>query len=103
MLFRHKGFGMRRTTKTDHHLTFRELLLATRKTNGVTQAEVARRLGRPQSFVAKVENGERRLDVVEPVSYARAIGAEPLAIMTKSIELIENAGSIADNPSGYPT
>ena len=80
---------MRRTTKTDDHLTFRELLLATRKTNGVTQTEVARRLGRPQSFVAKVENGERRLDVVELVTYARAIGAEPLAIMQAVVEAIE--------------
>ncbi len=80
---------MRRTTKTDDHLTFRELLLGTRKANGMTQAEVAKRLGRPQSFVAKVENGERRLDVVELVSYARAIGAEPLAIMQTMVEAIE--------------
>jgi transcriptional regulator with XRE-family HTH domain len=80
---------MRRTTKTDQHLTFRELLLASRKANGVTQAEVAKRLGRPQSFVAKVENGERRLDVVELVSYARAIGAEPLAIMQAVVEAVE--------------
>ena len=83
---------MRRTTKTDHHLTFRELLLASRKKNGVTQAEVAKRLGRPQSFVAKVENGERRLDVVELVGYARAIGAEPLAIMQSMVEAIEANG-----------
>jgi transcriptional regulator with XRE-family HTH domain len=81
--------GMRRITRTDHHLTFRELLLATRKANGATQAEVAKLLGRPQSFVATVENGERRLDVVELVSYARAIGAEPLAIMREMVEVIE--------------
>jgi transcriptional regulator with XRE-family HTH domain len=80
---------MRRSTGSDHYLTFRELLLATRKKNGVTQAEVAKRLGRPQSFVEKVENGERRLDVVELVSYARAIGAKPLAIMRKMVEVIE--------------
>jgi transcriptional regulator with XRE-family HTH domain len=92
----HKGSGMRRTTKTDDHLTFRELLLATRKKNDVTQAEVAKRLGRPQSFVAKVENGERRLDVVELVSYARAIGAEPLAIMREIVEAVEKDTSAAD-------
>jgi transcriptional regulator with XRE-family HTH domain len=85
----HRGTGMRRSTRTNHHLTFRELLLATRKKNGVTQAEVAKRLGRPQSFVAKVENGERRLDVVELVGYARAIGAEPLAIMQAMVEAVE--------------
>jgi len=87
---------MRRTTRTDDHLTFRELLLAARKKNGVTQAEVAKCLGRPQSFVAKVENGERRLDVVELVSYARAIGAEPLAIMQAVVEALEKDTSAAD-------
>lgn len=32
---------------------------------GLTQAEVARRLNRQQSFVSKFESGERRLDVLE--------------------------------------
>ena len=92
----HIGSGMRRTTKTDHHQTFCELLLAIRKTNGVTQAEVAKRFGPPQSFVAKVENGERRLDVIELVSYARAIGAEPLAIMREMVEAVEKDTSATD-------
>jgi transcriptional regulator with XRE-family HTH domain len=35
---------------------------------------VARRLGRPQSFVSKYESGERRLDIVEFLEVAEAIG-----------------------------
>ena len=53
---------------------------------GLTQAELAGRLRRPQSYVAKVETGERRLDVVEFVEYARAIGMKPedlLALILK--------------------
>lgn len=38
---------------------------------GLTQVEVARRLGRSQSFVTKAETGERRLDVVELRAFAR--------------------------------
>ena len=45
------------------------------------QQEVARRLRRPQSYVAKYENGERRLDVVEFVLIARTIGADPLRLL----------------------
>ena len=38
-----------------------------------TQAALAERLAKPQSFVAKYEKGERRLDVVEFVEVAEAI------------------------------
>lgn len=38
---------------------------------GLTQVEVAKRLGRSQSFVTKAETGERRLDVVELRAFAR--------------------------------
>jgi hypothetical protein len=37
----------------------------------LTQVEVAKRIKRPQSFVSKVESGERRVDVVELIDLAR--------------------------------
>jgi len=37
---------------------------------GLTQEEVARRLGKPQSFVSKCESGERRVDVIELTRFA---------------------------------
>ena len=42
---------------------------------------MARRLKKPQSFVAKYEGGERRIDVVEFLGITRAIGADPLRIL----------------------
>ena len=51
---------------------FRERLVEARRRAGLTQREAAERLGRSQSFVAKSENGERRVDVVELAAYARA-------------------------------
>ena len=43
----------------------------------LTQAHVAARLDRPQSFIAKYEGGERRLDVIEFMEVAEAIGFDP--------------------------
>jgi transcriptional regulator with XRE-family HTH domain len=54
-----------------------ELLARTRKAAGLTQQDLAGRLGRPQSFVSKVELGERRLDVIEFLELCRAIGMDP--------------------------
>jgi transcriptional regulator with XRE-family HTH domain len=60
-------------------------LVEARKRPGVTQQELAKRLRRPQSFVSKFENGERRLDVVEFVKIARLVGVEPNKLL-KTIE-----------------
>ncbi len=58
--------------------TFLDCLIEARRSTGVTQVEVATRLGKPQSYVSKVERGERRLDVVEFTDWAGALGADPL-------------------------
>lgn len=50
---------------------------------GITQQEVACVFGRPQSFIAKVESGERRLDVVEFVRFCRAVSVDPVSILEK--------------------
>jgi len=55
---------------------FRERLRAARHQAGLTQAEVARRLGRTQAFVSKCESGERRVDVVELAAFARLYSKE---------------------------
>ena len=54
---------------------------AARQASGITQQELARRLGRPQSYVSKAEMGERRLDVVEFLQFMRAIEGEPHALL----------------------
>lgn len=52
-----------------------------RKEAGITQAELAEQLGRPQSFVSKIESGERRIDVVEFLQVAHLIGFDPCALL----------------------
>lgn len=53
-------------------------LVAARTDAGLTQQAVADRLGKPQSYVAKVEGLERRLDVIEFLTMAGAIGLDPM-------------------------
>lgn len=55
---------MAKSLHTPEYEYFRSLLIAAREKTGLTQAEVSAKLGRPQSFVAKYEGGERRLDVI---------------------------------------
>lgn len=62
-----------------------ELLVEARQDAGVTQQQLADRLQRPQSFISKIENGDRRLDVVEFLELCRLLGADPAALM-KQVE-----------------
>jgi transcriptional regulator with XRE-family HTH domain len=72
-----------RSIFTAEYERFRLLLIEARKAEGLTQVELARRLSRPQSFVSKFERGERRLDVVEFLEVARAVGIDPLKFLRK--------------------
>jgi transcriptional regulator with XRE-family HTH domain len=63
----------------------RTLLRQVRTEAGLTQTDVARRLGQPQSFVSKYESGERRLDVLELREVCQAIGV-PLSEFTRRLE-----------------
>jgi transcriptional regulator with XRE-family HTH domain len=62
---------------SERHRQFRAVLVAQRKAAGLTQTVVAQRLGKPPSYVAKYEGGDRRLDVLEFLDVAAAIGFNP--------------------------
>jgi transcriptional regulator with XRE-family HTH domain len=53
---------------------FRKRLVSARESAGLTQREAARLIGRSQSFIAKSESGERRVDVVELARFAALYG-----------------------------
>lgn len=58
-------------------------LIQARKDAGITQVELAARIGRRQTFVSKYETEERRLDVAEYIAIARAMKVEPFELMRK--------------------
>jgi len=54
-----------------------EWLAAKRLLHGKTQQQLSEALNRPQSFVSKYENGERRLDLIETIELCKALNADP--------------------------
>ncbi|WP_438335512.1 helix-turn-helix domain-containing protein [Edwardsiella tarda] len=49
----------------------------------ITQAQLAQELGKPQSFVSKIESGERRLDIIEFVHIARQLSLDLNKVLEK--------------------
>ena len=61
---------MPKTIYSEKYKRVLELLRQARKEAGLTQSEVAGALGKPQSYIAKCESGERRIDVIELSEFA---------------------------------
>jgi transcriptional regulator with XRE-family HTH domain len=61
-------------------------LVAARVKSGMTQRELARRLGRSHSFVGKIESGERQLNVLEFCELADALGVNPRELFGKVVD-----------------
>ena len=64
------------------------MLIEAREKAGLTQGALAKKLGRPQSFVAKYEGGERRLDMVEFLWVTKAMKVDPLRVLRTLIDRI---------------
>jgi len=74
---------MAKSMHTPEYKHFTALLLKARERAGMTQAEVAARLGKHQSYVAKYEGSERRLDVLEFVHLCAALGISPCEVINQ--------------------
>ncbi len=72
---------------TQRHQEFITFIASVRKAADVTQVELAEKLGKPQSFVSKVERGERRLDVIEFCQVAEALGRNPSQMLQEFLYL----------------
>jgi len=69
------------TIRSKGQLALRQALVDARKNAGLGQDDLADRLKCHQSLVARIESGERRIDVVELVVLARAIGFDPFEVL----------------------
>ena len=66
-----------KSLRSNKHQKLIALLTTARTKAGLTQQQLADQLGKPQSYVAKYEGGERRVDVVEFLAIADALGIDP--------------------------
>ena len=76
--------GMAKTIRSDGHVALCRALTDARKAAGMTQAQLANRLKCHQSFVARIESGERRIDAIELIVLARALEADAADLLYKA-------------------
>lgn len=72
--------AMRKSTHTGEYALLRERLVTMRQDAGFSQRELARRLKVQHTWIAKVESGERRIDLVEFAWFCQACNADPTAM-----------------------
>jgi len=79
---------MSKSAFTDAYASVVASVRALRVEKGVSQVELARRLGRPQQFVSYFETGVRRIDLVEFVVIVRALGGDPKELFAGLVDAI---------------
>jgi transcriptional regulator with XRE-family HTH domain len=78
---------MPRTLSSPRHDALRDLLIESRTKAGLTQHQLAAALGRSQSYVASIERGQRRVDVVELLELGEVMKFDAAAMMRKLSKL----------------
>jgi len=87
---------MSKADHRDRYAIFVRLLRQARLTNGLTQTQVAERLGRPQSFVAKYEGCERILDVIDFLDVTAALDISWKDILNEAVHLLDESKKVSN-------
>ena len=67
----------------NRRLLLLKMLKEARLEQGMRQIDVASALGRPQSYIAKVENGERKIDFIEVMDFCRVVRLDPRKLIKR--------------------
>jgi transcriptional regulator with XRE-family HTH domain len=76
------------------HAQLIEIMLAARRRSGLTQAELAAKVGKDQTFISLIERSQRRVDVLEFIALARAMGEDPQRLFAEVVAKIPNSFKI---------
>lgn len=82
---------MTRSTHYPRYQLFLDALRKARHAVGVTQTQLAERVGNRQVFISKLERGDRRMDVIDLFEYCEAAGIEPVAFVKALKTALEGA------------
>lgn len=88
-LIRFEG-PMSKTIHSDGQLTLVAELIRVRKAAGLSQADLSSRLHCHQSLIARIESGQRRIDVPEFIIICRAAEADPIEVLEVVMRAIPN-------------
>jgi|SRR5882724_9387985 len=78
--------AMEKSIYTPEYAALRSELRDARESAGLTQRGLATRLRVPHSWVAKVESGERRIDLVEFYRFMSACGMDPIGVCARLLK-----------------
>jgi len=76
---------MQKSIHSAQYAVFLKVLKKAREDAGLSQVQLARKIGETQTFVSKCERGERRIDVIELRTFCRAFGV-PLKQFVSAVE-----------------
>jgi transcriptional regulator with XRE-family HTH domain len=93
---------MSQSTHNHDYQLLLAVLKAARKRVDMSQVELASRLGNTQTFVSKCERGERRIDAVELVEFAEALGVPPQELLGEYLERRGRASSPKTRKASKP-
>ncbi len=74
---------MPKSVFTGAHQHLVDALIEARRKSGLTQAQLAAKVGKDQTFISIIERSQRRVDVLEFYVLARAMGADPVALFAE--------------------
>ena len=80
------GASTLKTLRSRRHRALCATLLSSRKAAKLSQAEVAARLKTSQTVIARIESGERRVDVVEFIDLARVLRIDPRDVLSQLMQ-----------------
>jgi transcriptional regulator with XRE-family HTH domain len=76
------GLELAKTRRSKRYKALIGLLVARREAAGMTQSDLAARLGKSQSFIARLESGQRRITVVEFMTLAKILRFDPYKVIS---------------------